>query len=72
MNTIYYNGQGFLQEGINEIPAGAVQLINGEAERMELLHKQAQGFIIQPDSNGYPQAVPLPEPTSEELLQLIP
>ena len=66
MNTIYYNGQGFLQEGINEIPAGAVQLKNGQAERLELLDKQAQGFIIQPDSKGYPRAVPPPGPTPEE------
>ena len=66
--SIYYK-DGFYDDMVHSIiPEGAVKIT--VADYRALLAAQSQGMMIQPDASGYPQSVPLPEPTSEELLQL--
>lgn len=57
---------GFYDDTINPvIPSDAIE-ISAEAHR-QLLDAQSSGLIIQPGTDGYPEAVEPPPPTTEQL-----
>lgn len=54
---IYFNAKtnGFYDSEINIIPKKSVKIQH--EYHAELLQKQSEGFVIQPDKNGYPVAI---------------